>query len=463
MTSNAPTSRKRRTRRQAEPEATTPVRRPDTSVDAADDGNTGVDRSAVIGAGLKAMAIWSLQLIIVGIALFLGLWLLGRIWVGVLPIILALIVCTVLWPPVAWMRRHGVAPALAAVIALLGSFLLVAGVLAAIAPSIVDQATELADRASDGLQQVQEWLAGPPVNLDSERIQQATTAITDQLQSSGSQIAGGVFTGVTAVGSGLVTLALMLVLTFFFLKDGPAFLPWARRIAGRNVGRHLTEVLTRLWGALGGFIRAQAMVSAVDAFFIGLGLVVLGVPLAPALAILTFFGGFIPIVGAFAVGTLAVLVALVSNGLTTALLVLGVILLVQQVEGNVLQPYLQGRTMKLHAGIILLAVAAGSTILGIIGAFLAVPVAASVVVVLRYMSEQVDLRTGDVHVDELQLATSEGAWVASRGEQEAQHFVAQQSAQRRARQQSDEEARSPSGTRRRGPLARLKGLLRGKG
>ena len=167
------------------------------------------------------------------------------------------------------------------------------------------------------------------------------------------------------------SLLLMLVLSFFFLKDGDRFLPWLRKYTGVKVGWHLTEVLMRSWNTLSGFIRTQAIVSMVDAVFIGLGLVILGVPLAPVLAVLTFFGGFIPIIGAFTAGALAVIVALVSGGLTKALLALGLVILVQQIEGNVLQPILQSRSMGLHAAIVLLAVAVGGTLFGIIGAFLA--------------------------------------------------------------------------------------------
>lgn len=150
-----------------------------------------------------------------------------------------------------------------------------------------------------------------------------------------------------------------------------------------------------MWDTLGGFIRTQALVSLIDAVFIGAGLLILGVPLAPVLAILTFIGGFIPIVGAFVAGALAVLVALVANGLTTAIIVLIIILAVQQIEGNVLQPVLQSKSMKLHAVIVLLAVAAGSSLYGIVGAFLAVPVAAVAAVVIRYIGEQIDERASD--------------------------------------------------------------------
>jgi predicted PurR-regulated permease PerM len=138
--------------------------------------------------------------------------------------------------------------------------------------------------------------------------------------------------------------------------------------------------------------------------------VILGVPLALVLATLTFLGGFIPIVGAFVAGALAVLVALVANGLTTALIVLAIILAVQQLEGNVLQPILQSRSMNLHPAIVLLAVTGGSSLFGIIGAFLAVPAAAVAAVLIRYVSEQIDERSNEPDQDELedQMPAPEG-------------------------------------------------------
>ena len=149
------------------------------------------------------------------------------------------------------------------------------------------------------------------------------------------------------------------------------------------------------------------MVSFVDAIFIGLGLWILNVPLAFVLATITFFAGFIPIIGAITAGTLAVIIALVSNGLTNALLVLGLIILVQQLESNILQPVLQSRSMGLHAAIVLLSITLGSALAGIIGAFLAVPIAATVAVIMRYHSEMVGLRAGDLTIDDIEIASSE--------------------------------------------------------
>ncbi|WP_068323583.1 AI-2E family transporter [Janibacter terrae] len=378
-----------------------------------------VDRGVVIGRGLTALARWSWRLVLLAAGAVVVWWVLGKLWVGVFPVLLALIVATVLWPPTRWLRAKGVPSALAAALVIVGSLLVFFGVLGAIAPSLVSQSGDLADQAAKGLGDLQELAAKPPFNVDSATIDDAVGKATTWLQERSGQIASGALAGASAVGSGLVTLVLVLVLVFFFIKDGPAFLPFVRRVAGERAGGHLTEVATRSWNTLGGFIRTQALVSAVDAVLIGTGLALLGVPLAFALAILTFFGGFVPIVGAFAVGVLSVLVALVAQGPTTALLVLALIIAVQQIEGNVLQPFLQGRSMQLHAGVILLAVAVGSTLFGIVGAFLAVPVAAVAAVVLRYISEQVDLLAGIVSADEVVTESAEGGEVADEVEDEA--------------------------------------------
>lgn len=373
------------------------------------------DRGVLIGMGGRWLSDWALRLAIGLVALWLLGQILGFVWVGILPVLLALIVSTVVWPPVKYMKKIGIPAALASLLSIILGLGLIAGIIALITPSIVSQAPQLVDSASIGIRRLQDWIQGPPLNINDDQINDGINQAVGFLQDRGEDIAGGVFAGVSTLGSVVVTLLLVLVLTFFFVKDGPRFLPWLRGVTGRRAGRHLTEVLTRAWVTLGGFIRTQAIVSFVDAFFIGIGLVILGVPLAWALAVLTFLGGFIPIVGAFTAGALAVLVAFVSNGLTTAIIVLVLVVAVQQLEGNVLQPVLQSRSMNLHPVVVLLAVAGGGTLFGILGAFLAVPVAAVVAVIIRYVSEQIDLMAGDVSASDVKPATEEGrltAWLA---------------------------------------------------
>ncbi|MFD6451626.1 AI-2E family transporter [Nocardia sp. NPDC060220] len=352
------------------------------------------ERGDVIGGGILWLAKWALCIV----AIAAGAWVLGtitaRLWVVILPVALAVVVTTILWPLTRWLIRRKLPPALAASITLLGFVALLAGVVASIVPSVADQAPQLADKATDGVNQVRGWIQGPPLRIRDEQLDSAVEAIIGRLQSSGAQIANGVFTGVSTATSLLITLFLVLVLVFFFLKDGPRFLPWMHQVFGNRSGRHVEAVLERVWATLGGFIRTQAIVSMVDAVLIGASLFILDVPLALVLSVITFIGGFIPMVGAFVAGALAVLVALVGNGLTTALIVLGIVIAVQQLEGNVLQPVLQSRSMELHAVIVLLAVTAGGSLYGITGAFLAVPVVAMIAVIIRYIGEQIDIATG---------------------------------------------------------------------
>lgn len=389
--------------------AVDPIQTLPTAADAAQDlSREPVDRGEVIASDGRTAAAWALRFIIVVAATAILLYLLKWVWMGLLPILLALIVSTVLWPPVRWMRDHKIPASLATFITLIGFFGIIGGIFVAMAPTVKSQGSELARQAEQGVNQIVDWLKERDLEvLEPEQIQQTVDQVTAFAKGQASNIASGVFSGLGAIASVGTTLALTLVLTFFFLKDGDRFLPWVRKYTGVRAGWHLTEVCSRSWNTLSGFIRTQAIVSGVDAIFIGLGLLFLGVPLWPVLAVITFFAGFIPIVGAISAGALAVIIALVSNGFMNAVFALILIIAVQQLESNVLSPILQSQAMGLHAAVVLLAVAVGGTLFGIVGAFLAVPVAAVAAVWLRYWAEMVSLRSGEITADEIAMATQQ--------------------------------------------------------
>ncbi len=398
---------------------------PDTSADdspsaaSADDHpdrDSTADRAQVIGQGVRTTAGWSARVLLIGLGAAGLLWILAQLWVGVLPVLLAMIVASVFSPAVGWLRDHRWPSAAAAGATVLAALTVIGGVLALIVRPVAQQGTELAASAGDGIDRLRDWLAGPPLGISNRQIDGAVAGIVDRLRSSAGDLAAGALTGVGAFTSGLVTFILVLVLTFLFLKDGTSFLPWLRRRSGPTVGAHLTEMFTRMWSTLGSFIRIQALVSLIDAVLIGLGLVILGVPLAAPLAVITFFASFVPIVGAIAAGALAVVVALVSNGPTTALLVIGVIVVVQQLESNVLQPFLQGKSLELPAAVVLLSVTIGGTLFGISGAFLAVPVVATAATALRYLDQQVALRAGETVAEDVTSQTRAGDRMARRAQ-----------------------------------------------
>jgi predicted PurR-regulated permease PerM len=350
-------------------------------------------------AASRTLAIASAQFLLIAAAVVVLFYVLGKLWSILLPIVLGLLIATVLWPSTRFLRNHRWPPALAASTVLVGFLALLGGIVAAIAPSVADQITDLADAATAALQDVQEWLQGPPLNLGDDQIGDAVDSVINSIQGNAQNIAGYALTGASAVGNSLINLILALVLVFFFLKDGPRWVPWLSAQTGPRAARHVAALSYKTWATLSEFIRQQALVGFIDAFFIGLGLWILGVPLVLPLAVLTFFGGFIPIIGAFVAGAFAVLIALVSNGFTTALIVLAIVIAVQQIEGNVLQPIIQGRGFNLHAAVVILAVTAGSSLAGIIGAFLSVPVAALIAVVYRYARDELDKKSPEVADD----------------------------------------------------------------
>ncbi|WLW52601.1 AI-2E family transporter [Streptomyces sp. YU58] len=350
-------------------------------------------------AALRTSARVSGELLLVLLMLAVALWVLGRMWPVVWPLVIGLLLTTLTWPPTRFLRRHGWKPALAASFVTVLFLLVCMGVVALIAVPVASQSGELTDGVFKGVQEVREWAAGPPLNIDDAQVNKAFDSAVSRAQDSLGNLAGAVVTGVSTVLNGLVSAVLALFLMFFFLKDGPRFLPWlARQLPGR-LATDVPTVAARGWDTLGSFVRSQAAVGLLDAVLIGLGLWILGVPLVLPLAVLTFVSAFVPIIGALFAGFVAVLIALVSNGLTDALIVLAIIVVVQQLEGNVFQPMIQSRGLGLHAAVILLAVTLGGSLAGIVGSLLAVPVAALIAVGWSYVREQLGEPSQDPGAD----------------------------------------------------------------
>ncbi|QIP83844.1 AI-2E family transporter [Streptomyces sp. Tu 2975] len=357
-------------------------------------------------AALRASARISAELLLVLVATAVALWVLGRMWSVVWPLIVGLLLTTLTWPLTRFLRRLGWPPALAASTVTVLFLAVAAGVVALIAVPVASQSGELSDGVVEGIQKLREWAAGPPLNIGDAQINQAFDSAVARAQDGVGSMVSAVVTGVGTVVNGVVTAVLALFLMFFFLKDGPRFLPWlARQLPGR-LATDVPTVAERGWETLGSFVRSQAAVGLLDAVLIGLGLWVLGVPLVLPLAVLTFVSAFVPIIGALFAGFVAVLIALVSNGLTDALIVLAVIVVVQQLEGNVFQPMIQSRGLGLHAAVILLAVTLGGSLAGIVGSLLAVPVAALIAVVWNYLREQLSEPPQEPETDEPHTAAA---------------------------------------------------------
>jgi predicted PurR-regulated permease PerM len=339
-------------------------------------------------SALRTSARISLEMLLVVLMTAVTLWILGQMWSVIWPLVIALLLTTLTWPLTRFLRRHGWPPTLAASAVTVLFLLVAAGTVVLIAVPVASQSGELSAGVVSGIQQLRDWAAGPPMNISADQVSSALDSAVQRIQASVGSIVTATLTGVGTVVNGLVTTVLALFLMFFFLKDGPRFLPWLTRQLPGRLATDVPAVAARSWDTLGSFVRSQAFVGLLDAIFIGLGLWIVGVPLVLPLAVLTFVSAFIPIIGALFAGFVAVLITLVSNGWTDALIVLAIIIVVQQLEGNVFQPMVQSRGLGLHAAVILLAVTLGGSLAGIVGSLLAVPIAALIAVVWNYLHEQ---------------------------------------------------------------------------
>jgi putative heme transporter len=328
---------------------------------------------------------WALIGLIV--VLVLGSIVVGELRLVVVPLLIALFPAALLSPISGWLQRRGWRDAIAALVVVLGFLVGLVGLLGVLGWLIADELTQVVDTVEESYDDIRRWaddsigVALPDLEELSERIRE-WAAGEDGIGARASSAAATTLEMAAAVLFGIVAL-------FFYLKDGGRIAAWLRDLFPRSARSDVHEIGDRVWFTVGAYFRGQIVVAAVDAVFIGLGLVVLGVPLALPLAVLVFLGGMFPIVGAFTAGAVAALVALADGGLTLALIVVALNVVVQQVEGNVLEPLIVGRATKLHPLAVLVALTAGAVWLGLLGAFLAVPVAASIARVVGYLRSDV--------------------------------------------------------------------------
>ncbi|HSP38295.1 MAG TPA: AI-2E family transporter [Frankiaceae bacterium] len=333
--------------------------------------------SREIPRSVRLAADWTWRLLLFTAVFALFVVVLGRLQAVVLPVFLGLLFAALLGPVTARLRRLKVPNALAALAGVLIILIGLVGGLGLVARSAVNQIQQLGPTLSNGVDELRKYLQTGPLHLGSQRVDALAKSASDAL-SSGSTYTSTVASGASAGVSLLGGFVLMMFVLFFFLKDGPTLRAWCVRGLPKGWRDRADQAADEVWSALGSYTRGAVMVAAFDGLFIGIGLLLLGVPLALSLALLTFLAAFVPIVGAVVAGSLAVLVALAAKGFGTALVVLGLVLLVQQIEGNVLHPVIMRRAVELHPIVVVVAVAAGGTIAGIAGAALAVPVVAIV-------------------------------------------------------------------------------------
>ena len=326
---------------------------------------------------LRVAAAWAWRIVIVGVVIAVGIWGFTSLSALFVPLIIALIVAAPLERLVTRMRQIGIHRALGSIIAILLLFAVAAGLGTLASRAFVSESAQLRDAAVEGFETFVAWLVEGPLNVDQAQIDE----IVGNIQGFAEENAMGVATGALSIGSAIGTMVagfiIGLVALFFFMRDGKQIWTWTVNLLPDASVERADRAGHHAWVTLRRYTQTTVFVAFADAVGIGLAAWILGVPLALPIAIIVFLFSFIPLVGATLSGAIASLVALVDGGWTTALLMLAAVLVVQQIEGNVLYPWLFGRAASIHPLAVLLTISAGTLTMGLIGAIIAIPILAT--------------------------------------------------------------------------------------
>ncbi|WP_052408174.1 AI-2E family transporter [Allokutzneria albata] len=290
------------------------------------------------------------------------------------PVVVAVLLAAVLRPVVGLLERARLPRWLAAALVLLSGLAVLGGVLAFAVNGLITGLPDLQAKLVQGLEELRRWLLTGPVNLSEPQLDQMVRGVTGWVRDHADQLAAGATATASGVGALVSGLLLTVFTLFFLLYQGDQIGSFLLRAVPADVRDRARTAGERAFGSLSAYGRATLTVAALDALGVGIGLALIGVPLVVPLASLVLLGAFVPYIGAFVSGLAAILVALVSLGPLSALLVFLVVTAVQTLEGHVLQPLLLGQAVRLNPLAIVLAVSAGVVVAGIVGAVLAVPV-----------------------------------------------------------------------------------------
>ncbi|MCA1690873.1 MAG: AI-2E family transporter [Actinobacteria bacterium] len=330
----------------------------------------------VVPLVLAGAAAWGWRILVTAAALALISFVLIQLYVVVVPVVLALFLAAVLEPLAARLRARRWPAALAATTVFITTLCLLLALLFWIGASVAGQFEDVGEQLQEAVEDTKQWAQGDPLNLTRERVDEIEADLRRTARSAGGGLAQQAASRAQVAGEVLGGILLLLFTLFFLLKDGFRMTDWLRERVPTTYRDDAVALTTRSRQIMRQYLIATATTGFIDGVLIGLALWALGVPLVVPLAVLTFLGGFVPLVGATVAGLVAAVVALVANGLGTGLLVVAATVAVQQIEGNLLQPLILERAVKLHPLVTVWAVAAGLVIGGLLGAFLSVPLVA---------------------------------------------------------------------------------------
>lgn len=337
--------------------------------------------------GLRVAAESAWRLLLLGAALYVLFRVVDMLRLVAFAVLAALLISALLQPTVSRLRRVGVPRPLAALITFLSGVAGIGLVGWFVVGQVSANLTTVASRVQEGVNRLRDWLVTGPLHLTQQQISEFAKQISTAIGTNSQQITSAGFTGVTIAVEVLTGVVLAAFTTFFLLYDGERIWHWALRGLPQRSRFAMSGAGPKAWTTLTAYVRGTVCVAFIDALCIGIGLELLGVPLAMPLAVIIFLGAFVPLVGALVTGTIAVLIALVTVGPVTALLALLVLVAVQQIEGHLLQPLILGRAVRVHPLGVVLGVAVGSIVGGIGGAIVAVPLIAVTNTVVGHLRE----------------------------------------------------------------------------
>ncbi|MBE8471390.1 AI-2E family transporter [Streptomyces justiciae] len=328
--------------------------------------------TALLPAPIRRIAAWCAVVLLVAGVVYVGIRLCAEFRTAVVPVLLALLGTALLGPLHRWLIKVRVGRSLAAGLTCVAVVGVVGGAVYIVVAALIDTGDEIVASLKDAAQGIADHFGAAGTSLDD-----LASNAKELLSKFGGTAASGVISGVSVVGEALAMAVLALFLVFFFLRDSHRAVGALRSVVPASSGDLVEAMARRAFEAMEGFMRGTTLIALIDATCIAVGLLILDVPGAVGLGALVFVGAYIPYLGAFISGAVAVLVALADRGFVIALWALGVVLAVQVLEGHVLQPVIQSRTVQMHPAVVMLAITAGASVSGILGMLLAVPLTAA--------------------------------------------------------------------------------------
>ncbi|BDI23576.1 AI-2E family transporter [Herbiconiux sp. L3-i23] len=337
--------------------------------------------------GVRIAGAWSWRILAIAGVLAIVTFLIVQLRLIVIPLLIAMLFAALLVPLVNFLVRHRWPKWLAIAIAELGTIAAVTALVWLVVTQVIRGFDDLRQQTIESYDQLKQYLLDSPLHLTEGQINDWVQSIVAAIQQDSQVVVSGALSVGSTLGHVLTGVLLTLFATLFLLIDGRGIWRWIVRLFPRRARTAVDGAGQAGWLTLGNFVRVQILVAFIDAVGIGLGAFILQVPLAIPIAVLVFLGSFVPVLGAVVTGALAVFIALVYNGLWPAVIMLGVVLLVQQIEGHVLQPLIMGTAVKVHPLAVVLAVGSGAILAGIPGTLFAVPVVAVANVMIKYIVE----------------------------------------------------------------------------